>query len=180
MMHSQPTRCFRLGTTLVVLAMAAACMGCAPTPVSADAPYAPSPDVELPAGYLVDADGEERLFQALNRERAAAGRAPLKREPALDVLARAKAADMAGNGYFDHISPVFGSVYDMLDGAGIAYKWAGENIARAGSADAAHKAFMESSDHRANILSAGYTWVGIGAVSSGNRVYVAQIFIGPR
>lgn len=133
--------------------------------------------VEVPDDPAVAAEAE--LLRLINEERERAGRAPLEHDPLLRSLARAKAEDMAVVGYFDHVSPTYGTVYDMLDDAGIRYKWAGENIARAHGIDVAHEALMASPDHRANILSAGYTHVGIGVHRSGNRWYVAQIFARP-
>lgn len=128
----------------------------------------------------VDPLGEEYLVERLNHERLERGRAPLAQQPELRVLARQKAEDMARNNYFDHISPTLGSVYEMLQNAGIPYKWAGENIARVDAVDVAHAAFMESADHRANILSAGYTQVGVGVVEYRGKIYVCQIFSRPR
>lgn len=122
---------------------------------------------------------EQEFLRLINQERRREGREPLVHDPKLQALARAKAEDMAALGYFDHVSPTYGTVYEMLAGAGISYKWAGENIARAGSVTAAHEALMQSPDHRANILSAGYTHVGIGVYRSGSRMYVAQLFVKP-
>lgn len=134
----------------------------------------------LAAAPGVDADAERYLFAQLNQARARHGRERVVRDPALDQVAREKATDMAVNGYFDHVSPTLGTVYDMLTARGMAYKWAGENIARVPSAQVAHEAFMESPDHRANILSAGYTHVGVGVVEARGRLYVAQVFMRPR
>lgn len=122
---------------------------------------------------------EAELLRLINQERERAGREPLALDPKLQALARAKAEDMAVLGYFDHVSPTYGTVYDMLNEAGIRYKWAGENIARAGSLSAAHEALMDSPGHRANILSAGYTHVGVGVYRSGSRWYIAQLFLRP-
>lgn len=130
-----------------------------------------------PAAAAAD---EEYLFTALNGERSEAGLPPLVRESRLDALARAKARDMAKNSYFDHVSPTLGTVFDMLRREGIDFKWAGENIARVSHVTTAHRAFMESPEHRANILSAGYTHVGLGVVHHRGKVYVAQIFMKPR
>ena len=131
------------------------------------------------ATFAVDDAGEAYLMAALNEERLAAGRAPLARDGRLNRLARAKAEEMAREGYFSHVSPNMGTVYDMLAAEAIAFKWAGENIARVPDVATAHAAFMESRDHRANILSAGYTHAGIGVVRAGSRVYVCQIFMKP-
>lgn len=125
-------------------------------------------------------DEAGQLFSWINQARLEHGRDPLVRDERLDALALKKAWDMAENGYFDHVSPAYGTVFDMLQAAGISYKWAGENIARAGGAEQAHAALMQSPDHRANILSAGYTHVGVGAVRVGRRLYIAQVFARPR
>lgn len=127
-----------------------------------------------------ESEAEAYLLQKINEERLAAGREALAVDPLLVHLAREKARDMAERGYFDHVSPVLGTVFDMLRREGVAYKWAGENIARATSLVAAHQALMESPDHRANILSAGYTHVGVGVYRSGGKWHIAQIFMRPR
>lgn len=136
------------------------------------------------AGFIsidaADDDAEQQLFLKINEERLREGKHPLKRNPELDELARLKAWDMAHHHYFDHVSKRLGTVFDMLQSQGIAYKWAGENIARVPSAAVAHEAFMESADHRSNILSAGYTDVGVGVVRANGKIYVTQIFMRPR
>jgi uncharacterized protein YkwD len=62
--------------------------------------------------------------------------------------------------------------------AGISFRAGGENIAINVSVPAAHKAFMNSPGHRANVLSADYTEVGVGIIHDGSRIYVAEEFIG--
>jgi uncharacterized YkwD family protein len=116
----------------------------------------------------------------VNAERTARGLPALKVNMELVRLARLKAKDMAENGYFDHISPTYGSPFEMLQAAGISYKFAGENIARVSSVTVAHNAFMDSPGHKANILSAGYSEIGVGVYKSGIKVYVSQLFIKPR
>ena len=128
----------------------------------------------------VEASEAERLFRFIGQARAEHARPPLERDPRLDALAFMKAQEMAEKGYFDHVSPDYGTVFDMLEAEGIPFKWAGENIARAADATVAHDALMQSPDHRANILSAGYTHVGIGVARDGRRLYVVQLFLKPR
>lgn len=128
----------------------------------------------------VDSVGEERFFALVNEARNENDRSPLARDERLDRIAREKARDMAVNGYVDHVSPTLGTVFDMLEDAGLPYKWAGENIGRGASVAAVHTGLMESPGHRANILSAGYTQIGIGVVTYGRKVYVAQVFRKPR
>ena len=138
------------------------------------------PAQPAPSGAAVDRAAEAYLFERLNEERAAAGREPLASDPSLVALARKKALDMALNQYFSHVSPAYGTVFDMLRAEGIGYKWAGENIGRGGSAASIHRGFVDSPEHRANLLSAGYTHVGVGAVRYRGKPYVAQVFTRPR
>ena len=92
-------------------------------------------------------------------------------------IAKDKSYDMAAYNYFDHVSPNHGTVYNMLTSAGISYQRAGENIATAGSVLRTHELFMNSSGHKANIMSAGYTHIGVGIAQYGRTYYVTQVFI---
>lgn len=158
----------------------------APTPEEPGAPQQPGPapapgPVPAPDPGAVGLTADEQyLVSQINAERAAAGKAPLIVDSRLVAVGRQKARDMAENGYFDHYSPMYGSPFDMMRAAGIGYRWAGENIARASTVQVAHRALMESPGHRANILSSAYTHVGVGVVRSGGKVLVAQEFTKPR
>mgnify|MGYP000966070924 FL=1 len=84
---------------------------------------------------------------------------------------------MHDNHYFSHTSPVFGSTFSLLDQYGISYKTAGENIAMGYTTpEAVVTGWMNSPGHRANILNASFTQIGVGYVASGN--YWTQEFIG--
>ena len=86
---------------------------------------------------------------------------------------------MVKSNYFSHQSPTYGSPFDMLKNFKISYRSAGENIAANSSNTGAVNAWMNSSGHRANILSSNYNYTGIGVVSSPKygKIYV-QMFIG--
>ena len=65
----------------------------------------------------------------------------------------------------------------MIKSFGISYKTAGENIAKGyKTPQAVVDGWMNSSGHRANILNASYTQIGVGYVANGN--YWTQMFIG--
>ncbi|MBY6277600.1 CAP domain-containing protein, partial [Symbiobacterium thermophilum] len=67
----------------------------------------------------------------------------------------------------------------MMKAYGVSYRTAGENIAGNQSVQAAHTALMNSSGHRANILNASYTHVGIGIVEGGPYgMMFTQMFVG--
>ena len=84
---------------------------------------------------------------------------------------------MVDNRYFSHTSPTYGSPAQMIRAFGLSFRTAGENIAYGQrTPQAVVNAWMNSSGHRANILSASYTQIGVGYVASGN--YWTQMFIG--
>lgn len=63
--------------------------------------------------------------------------------------------------------------------AKISYRTAGENLAGAPTAEAAHKGLMNSPGHRANILNSNFTEIGIGmAKGSQYGIIFTQQFIG--
>ncbi|NLH01700.1 MAG: secretion protein [Clostridiales bacterium] len=120
---------------------------------------------------------EKRVVELVNQQRAANGLAPLTLSTALSNAARAKSQDMHDKKYFSHNSPTYGSPFDMLKSFGISYRTAGENIAMGYTTpEAVMNAWMNSPGHRANILNASYTKIGVGYVADGN--YWTQEFIG--
>ena len=106
-----------------------------------------------------------------------AGLAALTLDETLCGYARVKSQDMHDQGYFSHTSPTYGSPFDMMRAFGVSYRTAGENIAMGYATPAAVvEAWMNSEGHRANILSANYTTLGVGYVADGG--YWTQWFIG--
>ena len=122
---------------------------------------------------------EQEIFNLINKQRTNNGLPALKIDEEVQRVARIKAEDMVANNYFSHQSPTYGSPFDMLKSFKISYRSAGENIAANSSNSGAVNAWMNSSGHRANILSSNYNYTGIGVVSSPKygKIYVQQ-FIG--
>ncbi|MDI6823933.1 MAG: CAP domain-containing protein [Bacillota bacterium] len=158
----------------------------APTPVPTPAPTptpspAPEPAPQPPAGEPVALTAEEAIaLQLVNQARAEAGLPPLTVDPVLTELARKKSQDMVVNNYFSHVSPTYGTAYQMEVAAGIRAPVMGaENIAKARNARYAHAMFMSSQGHRSNILNPRHTHVGIGIVANGPYgIAETQLFIG--
>ena len=123
---------------------------------------------------------EKQVASLTNSERKAAGLGSLTLDSQLSKLARMKAEDMAKNGYFSHTSPTYGSAFDMMKKYGVSYRTAGENIAKGQKTpEAVMNGWMNSSGHRANILSSAYTHIGVGyAKDSKGNTYWVQIFKG--
>lgn len=123
---------------------------------------------------------EKTAIDLLNADRVKNGLPALKVNMNLVYLARNYSQDMINRGFFSHYNPEGLSPFDRMRNAGISYSYAGENIAINTSVSAAETAFMNSSGHRANILSPNFTEVGIGVVYKSNgSVYVTQEFIRP-
>ncbi|MEW6546557.1 MAG: CAP domain-containing protein [Bacillota bacterium] len=119
------------------------------------------------------------MLDLINMERARVGLPALQVDPTLVRLARLKSEDMVAKGYFGHISPTYGSPFAMMEGAGVKYRYAAENLAGAPAVDIAHRALMASPGHRANILSPHLTHAGIGIARGGPYGYMyTQMFIG--
>lgn len=120
---------------------------------------------------------EQEVVRLVNAERAAYGLPALSIRADLCQYARVKSQDMHDSGYFSHTSPNYGSPFDMMKSFGITYSHAGENIAMGYSTpEAVVSAWMNSEGHRANILSASYTELGVGYVADGG--YWTQWFVG--
>lgn len=120
---------------------------------------------------------EAEVIRLVNELRLQNGLRPLTANWELSRVARYKSQDMRDRGYFAHNSPTYGSPGQMIRDFGLSYRTAGENIAKGyPSPQAVVNGWMNSSGHRANILNASYTQIGVGYVSQGN--YWTQMFIG--
>lgn len=145
----------------------------APEPIPA-----PAPVENNNAGSSSNLTYEQKVVELVNVERQKAGLPALKMDASLSNVARAKSKDMAVNNYFAHQSPTYGSAGDMLRQYGISWHAWGENIAAGQSTpEIVVNAWMNSSGHRANILSSNFSKIGVGYVtSSSGRPYWTQIF----
>ena len=119
------------------------------------------------------------MLSLINQERTKAGLKPLTMDLSVVKVARLKSQDMIDNNYFSHTSPTYGSPFDMMKKFGITYRYAGENLAGNQTVERAHTALMNSDGHRANILKAEFTHIGIGIVDGGayGKMFT-QMFIG--
>nr|WP_255570673.1 CAP domain-containing protein [Cohnella sp. CFH 77786] len=145
-------------------------------PVTTQPATKPAPAPANPADSGTTASSfASQVVTLVNQERANAGLKPLATHAKLTEMALAKAKDMKNNNYFDHNSPTYGSPFDMMRSFGITYRYAGENIAMGQrTPQEVMTAWMNSPGHRANILNANYTSIGV-AYYNGEWV---QEFIG--
>ena len=120
---------------------------------------------------------ESEVIRLVNEIRVQNGLKALTTNWELSRVARYKSEDMVNNRYFSHNSPTYGTPFQMMRSFGLSYRTAGENIAYGQRTPAAVvDAWMNSSGHRANILNASYTQIGVGYCANGN--YWTQMFIG--
>lgn len=126
-----------------------------------------------------DETEKDVILRLINEERKKAGRPLLTVDSTLEKAAQTKADDMVKNNYFSHTSPTYGSPFKMIQDFGISYKAAGENIAGNPSIEAAVESWLKSDEHKKNILSNAYNYVGIGVANSKTYGYIIVLmFIG--
>lgn len=118
-----------------------------------------------------------QVLTLLNRERAAVGAGALALDAQAERAAKVHVEDMAGRGYFDHISPEGWAPEDRLRMTGASgYTLVGENIAVGQrTAQDVMNAWMNSPGHRANMLDPRFTHVGIGLDEA--TFHWAQVFL---
>jgi uncharacterized YkwD family protein/spore coat assembly protein SafA len=120
---------------------------------------------------------ESEVVRLVNEIRVQNGLKPLTANWELSRVARYKSQDMRDQGYFSHTSPTYGTPFQMIKSFGLSFRTAGENIAKGyATPQAVVNGWMNSSGHRANILNASYTQIGVGYVAQGH--YWTQMFIG--
>ncbi len=121
------------------------------------------------------------IIDLTNDARLAEHETVLIRNETLDRAATLKAEDMAKNGYFAHYSPTGVSPWHWFDVAGYDFANAGENLAvHFTDSNEIVSAWLDSPGHRANILNAGFTEIGVGTARGEYKgfptVFVVQLF----
>lgn len=139
----------------------------------------PDDILHIPTGSDYDTVGarEHEVIRLVNVEREKRGLKKLAYDADLSRIARLKSQDMKNKRYFSHQSPTYGSPFQMMKDFGVSYRSAGENIAMGQrTPEEVMTAWMNSPGHRANILNASFTRIGVGYVQNGN--YWTQMFAG--
>lgn len=108
------------------------------------------------------------VLEETNRHRSENGRNILYANSILNNAAANKLNDMIVKQYFDHINPEGIDPAEVVNNVGYTYIRVGENLALGNFPSDRNlvQAWMDSPGHRANILSGGYTEIGI-AVGKG-------------
>lgn len=138
-----------------------------------------------------DASADADLFSLTNQDRVSNGVPALSDNSTLGAIGEGarytgcpgltvygRSVDMIQRNYFAH--PILNCgqyVFSIMTAYGIRYQSAGENIgwnnqgSAAAAAAAINNAFMNSSEHRSNILNGAYNQLGIGSDNSGSAAW---------
>lgn len=116
-----------------------------------------------------------QVVSLVNAERAKQGLSALTVSTKVQQAAQTRAGELRSS--FSHTRPSGASCFTALTEAGVSYTRAGENIAYGQSSPAAVvQAWMNSSGHRANILSRDFTTIGVGYTVVNGTAYWSQFF----
>lgn len=142
--------------------------------------------MELETGDI-DVLRQEALDQ-VNQVREDNGFAPLEISPILNDAAQRHAEDMARNDFYAHVAPDGSAPRDrFLDEGGSQWQVVRENIARCTNCpipptlervQSFQRGWLDSPEHRANILAEGLDSFGFGIVGAENRIFAVQNFSG--
>ena len=139
-----------------------------------DRPVVEEPDTSGACGSAV----ESEQFRLMNQDRVSEGLSALRCDLRLAEVARAHSRDMFERDFFDHTNPDGEQPWDRMRRYGITgWSLAGENIASGQRSPAeVQAAWMNSPGHRANILTADFTHVGVAFFTADGRTYWTQLF----
>lgn len=149
------------------------------TPTNEQKSAASNTETIEPISDLNLTEDENELLTLINSEREKNNLSAFKIDENLQNVARLKAQDLVKNNYFSHISPTYGTPFEMLRNNQISYKTASENIAGNSSISGALDSWLNSDSHKKNILSNDYNYTGLAVVDSiAYGKIIVQLFIG--
>jgi len=168
--------CGAMGQVCQVVGVVVACLnGGDPAP---DPGPTPDPDPDPgpgpgPAPTACASPEEQEVIELANGERSSA----MTCDEDMARAARKHSQDMCDQGYFSHTSRDGRSPFQRMEDEGVSYRTAGENIAMGQRTPAdVHRAWMNSSGHRRNILNSSFGRIGVGYVDCSGTAYWTQVF----
>jgi uncharacterized protein YkwD len=115
-------------------------------------------------------DAERRFAKKMNYARSQKGLRKMNLDKQMSRVARLHSKKMADHNYIYH------STITELTTKITREKLLSENVGRGGDVSGIHRAFMNSSGHRDNILRSNWRHVGVGTVTSRGVLYVTVVF----
>ena len=133
----------------------------------------------LPTKYPITAQdsAEQKILELMNAKRTEAGLEPLTINNTLVQVARYKSNNMIQNNFFNHTNLDGTKWTNWLQTIGYKYTTTGENIAY-NTSDPVElfTQWWNSPGHRANMMNASYTKVGIGVIYGNGKYMGTQTF----
>ena len=123
-----------------------------------------------------DEAGEQQLVHLINQERTSQGIAPLTVDQRLTQAARKHTSLMVEHKALSHQFDGEPALEIRFADENLHSNEQAENVDFGKDVPSAHKAFMHSPAHRANLLNPDYNVVGIAVIRSGDHVYVTEDF----
>jgi uncharacterized protein YkwD len=129
---------------------------------------------------------EQAIFSLTNLQRTGRRLRSLDPSDALSAIARGHSRDMLAREYFDHRTPEGKGSVDRIATKGLQFDATGENIYMVKDAvtdatalaSAMVRDWMNSREHRANILAPDYRFLGVGVAATARTVLATQLFGG--
>lgn len=139
----------------------------------------------LPKLILATEITAKNLVKLTNQERIKQGLEPLQINKILETAATNKANDLLEGQYFSHTSPEGKNFIEWIKEAEYGYLYAGENLAMDFiTSEGVTSAWMQSKNHKANIVSPYYTEIAIviksGILNERFTTIVVQLFGTPK
>ena len=162
------------------IAVAALMGSCAPAPGCTPVPPPnPTPTTTLPPSTASSV--QTQVVQIVNQHRAAAGLPALAVNTKLTAAAQSHSADQAARRTMTHTGANGSNPGQRMTAAGYVWRAWGENVAAGQrSATDVMSAWMGSAPHKANILSANVTEIGVAAVASSDGTLYWTMDLGRR
>jgi len=113
-------------------------------------------------------DADRRMAKKINKSRTNNDKGKVKLDPHLSKVARRHTRSMASDGVLTHTSNLGGKVTGWVS--------LGENVGYGGNVKKLHKMFMDSDEHRANILNGAFKFVGVGTVKKDGYTWTTVVF----
>ncbi|AWK51640.1 serine protease [Clostridium beijerinckii] len=134
---------------------------------------------KLPTKYsiTVQDSAEQKILELMNAKRTEAGLEPLTLDNTLVQVARYKSNNMIQNNFFDHTNPDGTKWTNWLQTIGYKYTTTGENIAyNTSDPIELFNQWWNSPGHKANMMNASYTKVGMGVIYGNGKYMGTQEF----
>jgi len=135
------------------------------------------PNLPTKNPITVQDSAEQKILELMNAKRTEAGLNPLTIDNTLVQVARYKSNNMIQNNFFNHTNPDGTKWTNWLQTIGYKYTTSGENIAY-NTSDPVElfTQWWNSPGHRANMMNASYTKVGIGVIYGNGKYMGTQTF----